>query len=380
MGRGVAAAAAMAEMRAAIRAFASIDPDPAFVLHKLDQMVGAYGSDQLVTLVYVLADADRGQLLVGNAGHHPRRCSGRRVGRAAAVRRRAATGDARRRPGAGDRPFGVGDTLLAFTDGLIERRDEDIDTGLERLGPPCRPWRGPARQRRGPPRRGRARRHLRRRHGRPGAAAARLGARRRPVGGDRRPVVVREGAPPRAGAGRARRPPGIRGHPPRSVPRAARPRRRGCCGRRCRRRRSTSSGTAPGSAARCRRTGSGCSPGRSVRRVASTTLKPPSIACFRRTKQRRAARASSRRTTSSARRNSSSICQPTSVPTWAIAASAASGPWLVSTACEAAPRWRAGTTPCRSRPRVGPRPAPAARWWAAGWVEGGRAAGAAPAG
>ena len=31
-------------------------------------------------------------------------------------------------------PFGVGDTLLAFTDGLVERRDEDIDTGLDRLG------------------------------------------------------------------------------------------------------------------------------------------------------------------------------------------------------------------------------------------------------
>ena len=30
-------------------------------------------------------------------------------------------------------PFGVGDTLLAFTDGLIERRDEGIDTGLDRL-------------------------------------------------------------------------------------------------------------------------------------------------------------------------------------------------------------------------------------------------------
>ena len=27
----------------------------------------------------------------------------------------------------------MGDTLLAFTDGLIERRDEGIDTGLERL-------------------------------------------------------------------------------------------------------------------------------------------------------------------------------------------------------------------------------------------------------
>jgi serine phosphatase RsbU (regulator of sigma subunit) len=27
----------------------------------------------------------------------------------------------------------VGDTLLAFTDGLIERRDEDIDQGMKRV-------------------------------------------------------------------------------------------------------------------------------------------------------------------------------------------------------------------------------------------------------
>ena len=30
-------------------------------------------------------------------------------------------------------PFGVGDTLLAYTDGLVERRDEDIQDGLPRL-------------------------------------------------------------------------------------------------------------------------------------------------------------------------------------------------------------------------------------------------------
>jgi serine phosphatase RsbU (regulator of sigma subunit) len=134
MGRGVAAAAAMAEVRAATRAFASIDPDPAFVLHRLDAMVGAYGSDQLVTLVYVLADATAGHLMVGNAGHPP-----------PSVLR--ADGSVEQLPfadgpplgvPAGDRAkvtvgFGVGDTLLAFTDGLIERRDEDIDTGLERL-------------------------------------------------------------------------------------------------------------------------------------------------------------------------------------------------------------------------------------------------------
>lgn len=30
-------------------------------------------------------------------------------------------------------PFSQGDTLIAFTDGLIERRGEDIDVGQERL-------------------------------------------------------------------------------------------------------------------------------------------------------------------------------------------------------------------------------------------------------
>jgi serine phosphatase RsbU (regulator of sigma subunit) len=34
----------------------------------------------------------------------------------------------------GTEPFLGGDTVLAFTDGLVERRDEDIDTGLDRLG------------------------------------------------------------------------------------------------------------------------------------------------------------------------------------------------------------------------------------------------------
>ena len=134
MGRGVAAAAAMAEMRAATRAFASVDPDPAEVLHHVDRMVVTYGSEQLVTMVYVLADATSGHLLVGNAGHPPPSVlrsdgsverlpftDGPPLGVVTRERERLRV------------PFGVGDTLLAFTDGLIERRDEDIDTGLDRL-------------------------------------------------------------------------------------------------------------------------------------------------------------------------------------------------------------------------------------------------------
>jgi serine phosphatase RsbU (regulator of sigma subunit) len=134
MGRGVAAAAAPAEMRAATRGFVSVDPDPAVVLAHLDAMAGTFGNDQLVTLCYLLADAVAGTVQVASAGHPP-----------PSVLR--ADGTVEQLPfadgpplgvPAGPRlpvsvPFGIGDTLLAFTDGLIERRDEDIDSGLERL-------------------------------------------------------------------------------------------------------------------------------------------------------------------------------------------------------------------------------------------------------
>ena len=134
MGRGVAAAAAMAELRAATRAFASVDPDPAAVLGQLDRMVVAFGSEQLVTLVYVLADAAAGHLLVGNAGHPPPFV----LRRDRQVHRLPFTEGPPLGMQADERalqtvPFDVGDSLLLFTDGLIERRDEDIDTGLERL-------------------------------------------------------------------------------------------------------------------------------------------------------------------------------------------------------------------------------------------------------
>lgn len=135
MGRGVAAAAAMAEMRAATRAFASVDPDPAAVLERLDTMVATYGSEQLVTLVYVLADAADGTVLVGNAGHPPPSL----LRHGGVVERLPFTdgpplGVASRARSRSSLPFEVGDTLLAFSDGLVERRDEDIGTGLDRLG------------------------------------------------------------------------------------------------------------------------------------------------------------------------------------------------------------------------------------------------------
>ena len=134
MGRGVAAAASMAQMRASVRAYLAVDPEPDGVLTKLDLMMAAYGDDQLVTLVYLLVDPARDEILVANAGHPAPvllradssvdqlpSADGGPLGIPRGPRRQHRIG------------FGPGDTILLFTDGLIERRTEDIDAGRARL-------------------------------------------------------------------------------------------------------------------------------------------------------------------------------------------------------------------------------------------------------
>ena len=119
MGRGVEAAAAMAQVRAAVRAYAALDPRPALVLSRLDGMFEHYGSEQLVTLLYLLADPRADTLTVANAGHPPpvllrtdgsalqlASADGPPLGVGAATRTEEQVG------------FGVGDTVVAFTDGV----------------------------------------------------------------------------------------------------------------------------------------------------------------------------------------------------------------------------------------------------------------------
>jgi serine phosphatase RsbU (regulator of sigma subunit) len=124
----------MAQMRAAIRALVAVDPDPAEVLLALDRLFEHYDFHQLVTLVYAVADPARDEIVVANAGHPP-----------PVVRRRDGTVETvAGEPGlllgagGGERtpitvPFAPGDLFLGYTDGLVERRDEDIETGVQRL-------------------------------------------------------------------------------------------------------------------------------------------------------------------------------------------------------------------------------------------------------
>lgn len=134
MGRGVSAAAAMGQMRASILAFLAVDPTPEVVLRKLDLLFETYAMTQLVTLVYAVADPARDELLVANAGHPPPivlRADGRCE--ELPMAEGAPLGVEHERTTISRVAFGPGDTLLAFSDGLIERRDEDIDIGQRRL-------------------------------------------------------------------------------------------------------------------------------------------------------------------------------------------------------------------------------------------------------
>jgi serine phosphatase RsbU (regulator of sigma subunit) len=135
MGRGVTAAAAMAQVRAAVRAYAALDPTPEVVMSRLDQMYARYQTEQMVTLVYLLVDRDRDQLLVSNAGHPPPvLLHGDGATTVLPVADGAPLGVAALDPRSQRAvAFCAGDTVVAFTDGLIERRDEDITDGQGRL-------------------------------------------------------------------------------------------------------------------------------------------------------------------------------------------------------------------------------------------------------
>lgn len=133
MGRGVQAAASMAQIRSTIRAYAVDDPDPATVFRRVDMFFGSLDTNQLVTVLYLLVDTDQDTVHIANAGH---------------LNPIVVDADgARLVPTKVGIPFGVGiderevvslsikrgSSIIAVTDGLVERRGEDIDEGIDRL-------------------------------------------------------------------------------------------------------------------------------------------------------------------------------------------------------------------------------------------------------
>jgi GAF domain-containing protein len=138
MGRGVQAAAAMAEMRSVVRVLVAVDPDPAAVLERLDTFFDRYALNQLVTMLYVVADPASDEVAIANAGHLPPvviHADG--YAETLAVHEDLLLGAGIAHRSVAVFPLLPGDALLAFTDGLVERRNEDIDDGQERLLRAC---------------------------------------------------------------------------------------------------------------------------------------------------------------------------------------------------------------------------------------------------
>jgi PAS domain S-box-containing protein len=134
MGRGVGAAAAMSQVRASVRAYVAVDPAPQLVLDKLDQMFARYETSQLVTLVYLVCDPATDSATGVNAGHPPPllvRADG--TTETVTLPNSVPLGAGPDDRTAGTMSLRPGDGVFAYSDGLVERRGEDIDEGISRV-------------------------------------------------------------------------------------------------------------------------------------------------------------------------------------------------------------------------------------------------------
>lgn len=134
MGKGIEAATGMSRVRNALRALAFSMPEPADVLTGLDRMFDATeGLDQVTTLIYFVMDPETGQIDLSNAGHLPPLVV-------------AESGDPWLVDIVPDTPLGVssrrghhnffvrpGNTVVLYSDGLVENRKRSVASGLDEL-------------------------------------------------------------------------------------------------------------------------------------------------------------------------------------------------------------------------------------------------------
>jgi serine phosphatase RsbU (regulator of sigma subunit)/anti-sigma regulatory factor (Ser/Thr protein kinase) len=134
VGRGVIAATVMGQLRSAMRALALEGAEPDLLLHRLNRFALGIGAGGIATAACVMLDAG-GELRYACAGHPPPLVVG-----PANARRFLEEGRSPPLATSADSTFVAartrlehGETLLIYTDGLIERRRESLDEGLGRL-------------------------------------------------------------------------------------------------------------------------------------------------------------------------------------------------------------------------------------------------------
>jgi phosphoserine phosphatase RsbU/P len=134
-GSGLEAAVIMGRMRSALRAYALETPDPATALRMLDRKIQYFEPNAMATVLYGLYTPGTGDFTVSSAGHLPPVLA-------------ASGGQAGLLPLRPDPPIGTADDpqrrsasffippgalLCCYTDGLVERRGQVLDQGLDTL-------------------------------------------------------------------------------------------------------------------------------------------------------------------------------------------------------------------------------------------------------
>ena len=133
-GRGLGAATTMAALHYAIRAYAREGDAPSAILSKLSALARLEGDGRFASVLCGIVDVEGHRLTLANAGHLPPLlvADGRREFMDVAPGPPIGAENGR---GYDEVTLDVPTmaTVLAFTDGLVERRGEIIDRGLERL-------------------------------------------------------------------------------------------------------------------------------------------------------------------------------------------------------------------------------------------------------
>lgn len=134
MGHGLEAAVDMTAYRSALRYIASADLPPHRVLRQLDDIASAEPERRPATCLIARLDPNRGQVTLASAGHLPPAVidgEGRTSLLPVPVGPPLGTGLGGYEPAT--YKLSPVQTLLLFTDGLVEHRGEDIDRSLGRL-------------------------------------------------------------------------------------------------------------------------------------------------------------------------------------------------------------------------------------------------------
>ncbi len=134
MGHGTTAALVMGQLRTAVRILARLGLPPADLLFRLDEIAQELTTAQFATCIFALCDPANGRLTIARAGHVPPILA-------------AADGTSELLDLPPGLPLGVGaasyealevrmpdrGTLILCTDGLVESRTRDMDSGLAEI-------------------------------------------------------------------------------------------------------------------------------------------------------------------------------------------------------------------------------------------------------